>query len=194
MSNFGFPLTADDLRYAVKSYLDRTGRSVKRFNNNMPGKEWTKSFLQRHPLLSERFAANIKKKNRAAIDEKIISEYIDNLRIVVQDIPPNRIWNFDETNISDNPGQKKVLVRRGMKYPEKVCNFSKSNISVVLWKCCHPVWCIKLDRNGLLGQKDDLMAADTTILRLDGSMLLLSVIGLKVYSFQNCEECLGKKL
>ena len=42
--------------------------------------------------------------------------------------------NYDETNIQNNPG-KKVISKRGIKYPERVMDFSKLSISVML-ACC----------------------------------------------------------
>lgn len=131
MSDYGFPLTAIDLQHVIKSFLDRTGRNVKIFKENLPGKDWTKAFLQRHPQLTERFAANIKR-CRAAIDEPMLHDYIHNLKKVTKDVPIENIWNLDETNLTDDPGQKKVICHRGVKYPEKICNFSKSSTSIMV--------------------------------------------------------------
>jgi len=41
------------------------------------------------------------------------------------------VINYDETKLSDDPGRKKVIVRRGTKYPEHVMNQSKSATSVM---------------------------------------------------------------
>lgn len=42
-----FPLTANDLRALVKSYLD--GQGVQKFKkNNWAGKDWMRGFLCRH--------------------------------------------------------------------------------------------------------------------------------------------------
>ncbi|KAJ8931634.1 hypothetical protein NQ314_015428 [Rhamnusium bicolor] len=130
MSEFGFPLLTHDLRHVIKSFLDRIGRSVSYFNQNIPGKDWIRLFL-RHPQLTARFAANIKR-NRAATDESILREYINNLAEIIRDVPEQNIWNFDETNLTDDPGQKKIICRRGVKYPEKICNFSKSSTSLMI--------------------------------------------------------------
>lgn len=46
-------------------------------------------------------------------------------------VPPENIVNYDETNLRDDPGKKKVIVRRGCKYPERVINSSKSSTSVM---------------------------------------------------------------
>lgn len=105
--DFGFPLSTFDLRMIVKSYLEKTGRTVKRFKNNVPGKEWVLSFLKRHPDLNgSRFAANITR-SRAGIDAPVLKEYIDNLSEVVKDVPASHIFNYDESNLTDDPGKKK---------------------------------------------------------------------------------------
>lgn len=106
LSEFGFPLTVFDLRSVIRSYLEKIGRKVSKFRDNCPGTEWVSSFLKRHACLSQRFAANIKR-NRASVDMNTITAYIQNLEKVVKDIPPENIWNFDETNLLDDPGQKK---------------------------------------------------------------------------------------
>jgi hypothetical protein len=130
MGNYGFPLTEFDLKMVVKTYLEKCGRTVRKFKNNVPGNDWIKQFLKRHPRLSVRFATNIKK-SRAALSKEILQEYIDNLRPEIQDIPPTHIFNYDETNLTDDPGQKRVIVRRGSKYPEKICNVSKTSTSIM---------------------------------------------------------------
>jgi hypothetical protein len=46
-------------------------------------------------------------------------------------IPPSRIYNYDETNLTDDPGTKKVLHKRGSKYVEQISNITKSAISLM---------------------------------------------------------------
>lgn len=130
LSEFGFPVDELDFRFVVKAYLSSQGRTVKNFQNNMPGRDWTKLYLKRHPELSVRFAANIKKV-RAGVNEKMITEYIENLKIVTEGVPPDRIYNYDESNLTDDPGRKRIICRRGCKYPERVMNSTKSSTSVM---------------------------------------------------------------
>ena len=47
-SSWGYPLNVIDLRCIVKSYLDRKGKIVQKFKNNMPGPEFAMSFLKRN--------------------------------------------------------------------------------------------------------------------------------------------------
>lgn len=130
-AEFGFPLDSFEVRMIAKSYLDSKGRRVKIFKNNVPGSEWVNSFLKRHPALTgARFAANIKR-SRAAINKEILTEYIDNLKEVTEGVPPQNIWNYDESNLTDDPGKKRVIIKRGSKYPERIMNSTKTSISVM---------------------------------------------------------------
>lgn len=130
MSEYGFPVDTRELRHVMKNYLNRCGRKIKIFKDNLPGKEWTKTYLTRHPRLSERFAENVKR-TRAAVDEKTLRSFIENLGKEIENVPERNIWNFDETNLTDDPGKKQVLVRKGCKYPETLRNASKTSISVM---------------------------------------------------------------
>lgn len=130
LCDFGFPCDELDFKFVIKAYLGRQGRTVALFKNNLPGRDWVKSFLHRHPSLSVRFAANIKRA-RAAVDERVISEYIQNVGKLLKDTPPENVYNYDETNMSDDPGRKKIICRRGTKYPERIMNTTKSSISVM---------------------------------------------------------------
>ena len=78
MCDWGFLLSGEDLRYLVKSYLDRKGVKEPRFRNNLPSVELVFHFKRRHPILNERFAGNIKR-SRAAVTKEIISNYFDHL-------------------------------------------------------------------------------------------------------------------
>lgn len=69
--------------------------------------------------------------SRAAISPEVINEYFDNLEVELKDVPAGNIVNYDETNLSDDPGRKKVITRRGCKYPERVMNSTKSSVSVM---------------------------------------------------------------
>ncbi|KAF2886084.1 hypothetical protein ILUMI_20089 [Ignelater luminosus] len=42
------------------------------------------------------------------------------------DVAPERTWKCAETNLTDGLGSKGFLTKRGVKYPEKICNSSKS--------------------------------------------------------------------
>lgn len=97
----------------------------------MPGKEWAISFVTRHKdVLSLRLCQNIKR-CRASISRETINNYFDNLAISLEGVPPEYIINYDETNLTDDPGRKKILTKRGCKYPERLMNSTKTLISIM---------------------------------------------------------------
>lgn len=131
-AEWGFPLTKHDLRLLVKHYLDREGKVVKQFKNNFPGEEWATSFMKRHKdTLSHRLANNIKR-SRAAVDRSMLGAFHDELSRSLEGIRPDAIFNYDESNLSDDPGKKLMIFKRGVKYPDNVVNFSKSAVSIML--------------------------------------------------------------
>lgn len=131
---WGYPLDLMDIRFFVKGYLDQTGRKVDKFANNIPGTDWARSFLKRHMKeIGQRFASNITR-SRSEVSRLTIVEYFNNLKTTLENVPPSNIFNFDETNLSDDPGKKKYLFSRGVKYPERIINHSKSATSMMF--CC----------------------------------------------------------
>lgn len=130
-SNWGYLITEFELRMFVKYHLDRVGTKIAKFKDNRPGYDWAKLFLKRHKQdISQRMCQNIKR-SRAAVTNKIINDYFDNLTPYLKDISPDLIINYDETNLSDDPGRKRIICKRGTKYPERIMNFTKSATSVM---------------------------------------------------------------
>lgn len=130
-AEFGSPLTMLDLRFIVKSHLDKEGTRVRKFKNNLPGVEWGYSFLKRHKhRLTQRQCQNIKRVRAEKTEEEFIN-YFNNLERSLQDVAPCSILNYDETNLTDDPGSKKCIFRRGTKYPERVMNSTKTAISIM---------------------------------------------------------------
>lgn len=79
---------------------------IKKFKNNTPGKDFAYSFLNRHKKeLSENMCQNIKR-NRAAVSPETLTQYFERLEVELQNVPPQNIVNYDETNLRDDPGKK----------------------------------------------------------------------------------------
>ena len=123
------PLTLMELRLLVKNYLDLAGFTHDRFKENMPGRDWARSFLRRHGLLL-RFASRIKP-DRAKLSKDELESYFANLRETLDGVDPSQIYNFDETNFTDDPTRKKCIVRPGVKRLERVTSYSKQAFSVM---------------------------------------------------------------
>lgn len=118
-------------RLIAKTSLDKRGIVVKKFNNNLPGDDWARSLLKRHKALTQRITTNISR-CRAEISPTTINSYFDNLSTVLKDIPAENIFNYDESNLQDDPGKKKFLFKRGTKYPVQVQNHSKSATTIMV--------------------------------------------------------------
>lgn len=111
-------------------YLEANGRLFI-FDNKLPGKKWAYSFLKRNKsVLTYRMTQNIKQ-NRAEKSPDEMKEYFKNLKSSLENVPSANILNYDETNLTDNPGVQKCLFKRGVKYPERVLNYTKGAISIM---------------------------------------------------------------
>ena len=129
MLNRKIPLTGLEIRKLVKSYLDRQGIFDLTFCNNLPGLDWLNNFMKRHNL-TKRIVDNVKIK-RAKISPNMISEYFENLAKTLDEIPPENIYNYDETNLTDDPGAKKVIVCRGTARVKREIQHSKQSTSLM---------------------------------------------------------------
>ncbi|KAG5871321.1 hypothetical protein JTB14_021833 [Gonioctena quinquepunctata] len=117
-----FSLSFLDMRMMAKYYLDRKGRTVHLFKNNLPEIDWTYSPLQRHKKYhGQRISTNIKRA-RASVSRETLGEFYDNVENTLRGSPSSNISNYDESNLSDDPGKKSGIHRRGVKNPEKVTN------------------------------------------------------------------------
>lgn len=78
-----------------------------------PGDDWGRSFLKRHKKeIGGRRAALINKA-RSSVHSDQIKMYFEELEKTIQGVPAKNIFNYDETNVADNPGSKIMLYRRG---------------------------------------------------------------------------------
>lgn len=81
--------------------------------------------MERHKhVLSARLSENIKRQ-RSAVSKTIIKEYFPNLEATLLDVPLENIVNYNETNMTDDSGQEKVIVRRGSKHAERMLDCIK---------------------------------------------------------------------
>lgn len=87
--------------------------TIEVFKDNFPGPDWAENFLKRHQSeLRERKASNISR-SRAEVSAEAINSYFDELKQSLKDVPPENIFNYDESAMTDNPGSKKMIFKRG---------------------------------------------------------------------------------
>lgn len=130
-AEWGYPLTMLELQQLISQFLADNNIEVPRFTNNIPGTDYLRGFLKRHrDTLTFRLCQNIKRK-RAAVNAEIVTEYYDELAKSLKGVPVENIFNYDETNFSDNPSEQNVLCKRKVKYVERIMNNSKTAHSVM---------------------------------------------------------------
>ena len=122
------PLTEKELRRLVRNYLNLRGvRS--QFRDNHPGRDWAKNFIKRHSL-TERFPTKIKPA-RAELSKNDIKTFFEHLTGSLEGVDPGNIFNYDETNFTDDPKLGKCICRPGMRRHERVASHSKMAFSVM---------------------------------------------------------------
>ena len=125
LADWKVPFDTCDIRCLLKQYLERTGTVHKVFKNNMPGIDWVRGFIKRNQL-TQSISDNVKAA-RAEVNQDLINNYFNELESSLDGIPATHIFNYDETNITDDPG----AVRRGRKRVERKTQHSKFSISVM---------------------------------------------------------------
>lgn len=68
---------------------------------------------------------------KADVNEDTINEYFDHFEETLREVPPGNIVNYDETNLTDDPGREKVYVARGNKHARRILDTSKSSTSLM---------------------------------------------------------------
>lgn len=129
LSEWRMPVNYMEIRLLVKNYLD--GRNVVDmvFNNNFPGTDWASMFVKRHKL-TLRIADQVKP-CRVDITEDAVNNYFNHLENSLEGVPPSQVYNYDETNMTDDPSRKKCIVRRGLRRVEEKIQHSKQAFSVM---------------------------------------------------------------
>ena len=84
--------------------LDKLDLWIKKFTNNIPRYNWASAFMKCHNLIN-RITTSIKRK-RAQISKENLREHFGNIKLELKKIPVSNIWNYDKTNLCDDPGSR----------------------------------------------------------------------------------------
>ncbi|XP_045505641.1 uncharacterized protein LOC123702030 [Colias croceus] len=149
-ADYGSPMTKMDVKMLVYKYVEKNSRTDL-FDDKLPSDTWVAGFLHRNrSKLTIRTTQNIKKV-RAEKGLEEMEQFYANLSETLNDVPPMNILNYDETNLSDNPGTSKCVFRRGVKHPERILNSTKGCISIMFTACaagaCLPTYVVYKSSN-----------------------------------------------
>lgn len=127
---FNYPMTKSDLQDIVQAYVTEHDIPT-RWPNGRPAREWCRHFLKRHrATVKIRRPSNIRR-SRGKVSPEIVKKYFEQLAISVHDIPPTHIFNYDETNLKDDPGSEAAFFASRTKYCEKIQDSSKVAFSLM---------------------------------------------------------------
>lgn len=129
-TDWGYPFEKKEIQKIIADYLKNNQIVISQFINNTPVIDYVRGFVNRHKDLSYRIANNIKR-SRAAVGYDCLKTFFENIKNELVDVPAQNIFNYDETNCTDDPGLKKVVCRRTSKYTERVMNTTKTSTSVM---------------------------------------------------------------
>ena len=127
LTDWKVPFDGYDIRCLVQSYFNSIDQQSKQFKNNMPGPDLVRLFIKRHNL-TKRISDNVKAARAEVIRD--IKNYFSHLEKWVI-VPLECIYNFDEISVTDDPGAKTVICRRGRNRVKRKVNHSKTSISVM---------------------------------------------------------------
>ena len=131
LADWGYPMDGQEFASLVRDYLQDRSRTIMKFCDNTPAADWIKSFLRNSGLLFQPAYAETSPESKGIYPMKW---YLLTLKIgwhPLRVILPSNIINFDETNLTDDPGQKKCIFRRGCKYHDRIMNSTKASTSIM---------------------------------------------------------------
>ena len=128
LTQWRHPLDGTDIKLLVKK-LPGKGVQLRTFKDNYPGDDWVSVFIKRHNL-TQRKAENVKPAH-AEVDHEVIDNYFDNYELEAEDVPSENICNYDETNVTNESGAKKVICQKGHKCVEKKIDHSRASVSIM---------------------------------------------------------------
>ena len=110
LTDWKIPFDGHDIRCLVQAYFSSVGQQSKQFKNNIPGPDWVRLFIKRHNLA--KWISDNVKAARAEVTRDVIKNYFSYLEKWVI-VALECIYIFHETNVTDDPGAKTVIYRRG---------------------------------------------------------------------------------
>jgi hypothetical protein len=132
-AEFQYPMNKKDLQNFVQAYVVENNIQT-RWPDGRPGKDWVRSFTRRwrHKVKVKK-PSNIKR-CRAKVSPQMLKDFFANLTPNLEDVDAAHFFNYDESNLKDDPGADDCFFAGNSKYYEQVRNHSKTSISIMF--CC----------------------------------------------------------
>ncbi|XP_055710369.1 jerky protein homolog-like [Phlebotomus papatasi] len=130
------PITKDQVLDSVELTCKHF-KIPNKFSNGRPGHEWFRGFMKRHPELSRRIPERYTMRRASVTHENVrnwfshVGDYLTQNNL--KDLPPNRVFNCDESGFFLAPKGEKVLVRRGDRVAGKIITSEEKECVTVLF-------------------------------------------------------------
>ncbi|XP_071942933.1 uncharacterized protein [Antedon mediterranea] len=136
MARIGYGRTHHELKLTVKEIVESDGRETP-FKDNMPGRQWQRNFMKRHPDLAVRLPESLGVERAAVSKEKIAGWFEECQRFIAKEkleeafADPTRLYNVDETGFPLGVKNERVLAAKGAKDVFQQTSSTRHQITVV---------------------------------------------------------------
>lgn len=103
-AEYQYPMNKRDVQLLVQAYCIEHGVET-RWKDSKPGKDWVINFQRRWKNEVKLRKPRHIKRSRAQVSPRIIREFFTHLGPNVEGVRPAHFFNYDETNLKDDPGR-----------------------------------------------------------------------------------------
>ncbi|XP_062565633.1 uncharacterized protein LOC134227939 [Armigeres subalbatus] len=130
MEKWGYGLSKKEIIFDMAQFLKKN--SIKTpFKDDIPGDDYFLNFKRRHGL-SHKKPQSVEVARKRAADPFVISEYFQLLKEVTRNVPPERIYNIDETSFCLDPSRIKVVGAKGRAAHRLTAGPGRENYTVLM--------------------------------------------------------------
>ena len=117
LGSIGWLLEVGDISKVIKLFLDNA-RMNKRFKDNIPEKDWVRSFLKRHKSeISKRKPEYVTTACVKGLTSQVLTSFfvlVENFQAKLEmELDGSKFYNLDETGLSLDPKMKNCLFKKG---------------------------------------------------------------------------------
>ncbi|MBM3938750.1 MAG: hypothetical protein FJ333_08900 [Sphingomonadales bacterium] len=129
-AEFNFPMRKRDLQELVQAYCTEHNIAT-RWPDARPSNDWCKAFLNRwKDTVKLRKPTNIRR-SRADLHPDEVTKFFEHIAPSLEGIPATHVFNYDESNLRDDPGSEKAFFSKKTRHCEQVMDHSKVNFTVM---------------------------------------------------------------
>ena len=101
------------------------------FKEGPAGESWYRGFMDRHPELSHRTPSKVCTNRGKAMRRDVVASYFKDLGAITAGIPPEQIWNMDESGFHFEHNPIKVVCKKGTKALNSRVSSSRENVTII---------------------------------------------------------------